>query len=44
MRLIDADKVYPWYLKAFSAEEIGKEMEIKPYEARFSINVNFLEN
>lgn len=38
MRLIDADKVYPWYLEMFSAKTIGKEREIKPNEERFSMN------
>lgn len=38
VRLIDANKVFPWYLKAFSAEEAGEERAIGPDEVRFSMN------
>lgn len=38
VRLIDANKVFPWYLKAFSAEEVGEERAIGPDEVRFSMN------
>lgn len=38
VRLIDANKIFPWYLKAFSAEEAGKERAIGPDEVRFSMN------
>lgn len=38
MRLIDADSIYPWYLKAFKENiELGFK-GIKPYEPRFSMN------
>lgn len=38
VRLIDANKIFPWYLKAFSAEEAGEERAIGPNEVRFSMN------
>jgi hypothetical protein len=38
VRLIDANKIFPWYLKAFSAEEAGEERAIGPDEVRFSMN------
>ncbi len=38
VRLIDANKIFPWYLKAFSVEEAGKERAIGPDEVRFSMN------
>lgn len=38
VRLIDANKVFQWYLKAFSAEEAGEERAIGPDEVRFSMN------
>lgn len=37
MRPIDADAVYPWYIKAFSKEEIG-DRAIDPRNPRFSMN------
>lgn len=37
MRPIDADAVYPWYIKAFSKEEIG-DRAIDPRDLRFSMN------
>lgn len=38
MRLIDADSIYPWYLKAFKEnKELGLK-GIKPSEPRFSMN------
>lgn len=37
MRPIDADAVYPWYIKAFSKEEIG-DRAINPRDLRFSMN------
>lgn len=38
VRLIDANKVFPWYLKAFSVGEAGEERAIGPDEVRFSMN------
>ena len=38
VRLIDANKIFPWYLKAFSVEEAGEERAIGPDEVRFSMN------
>lgn len=38
MRLIDADAIYPWYIKAFSEEICGKRRGIEPNEIRFSMN------
>lgn len=37
MRPIDADKIFPWYVEAFSEEKIG-EKAISPDEVRFSMN------
>lgn len=37
-RLIDANKIFPWYLKAFSVDEVGEERAIGPDEPRFSMN------
>lgn len=38
VRLIDANKIFPWYLKAFSVDEVGEERAIGPDEVRFSMN------
>lgn len=38
VRLIDANKIFPWYLKAFSVEEVGEKGAIGPDEVRFSMN------
>ena len=37
MRPIDADKIFPWYVEAFSEENLG-ERAIKPDEVKFSMN------
>lgn len=37
MRLIDADAVWDWYIKAFSEEHLG-DRAIKPNEYRFSMH------
>lgn len=37
MRPIDADAIYPWYVKSFSEEALG-ERKITPNEIKFSMN------
>lgn len=37
MKLIDADGVYDWYVKAFSEEKLG-DRAVNPNECRFSMN------
>lgn len=37
MRPIDADAIYPWYIKSFS-EEVCGDKKITPNEVRFSMN------